>query len=46
MLSSLPEFKKERRFPHPSSKKKLLKSKRESTSLNRLELTGAEVSEE
>ena len=31
MLSSLPELKKERSFPHPSRKKKLLKFKREST---------------
>jgi hypothetical protein len=31
MLSSLPDLQKERGFPHPSRKKKLLKSKREST---------------
>ena len=31
MLSSLPELQKERGFPHPSRKKKLLKFKREST---------------
>jgi hypothetical protein len=31
MLSSLPELQKERGFPHPSRKKKLLKLKREST---------------
>jgi hypothetical protein len=31
MLSSLPNLQKERGFPHPSRKKKLLKFKREST---------------
>jgi hypothetical protein len=31
MSSSLPDLQKERGFPHPSKKKKLLKSKREST---------------
>jgi len=31
MFLSLPELQKERGFPHPSRKKKLLKSKREST---------------
>src|SRR5208337_3330175 len=31
MFSSLPDLQKERGFPHPSRKKKLLKSKREST---------------
>jgi hypothetical protein len=31
MLSSLPDLQKERGFPHPSRKKKLLKLKREST---------------
>jgi hypothetical protein len=31
MLSSLPDLQKERGFPHPSRKKKLLKFKREST---------------
>jgi hypothetical protein len=31
MFSSLPELQKERGFPHPSRKKKLLKFKREST---------------
>jgi hypothetical protein len=31
MFSSLPDLQKERAFPHPSRKKKLLKSKREST---------------
>jgi hypothetical protein len=31
MLSSLPDLQKERGFPHPSRKKKHLKSKREST---------------
>jgi len=31
MFSSLPELQKERGFPHPSRKKKLLKLKREST---------------
>ena len=33
MLSSLPDLQKERGFPHPSRKKKLLKFKRESTRL-------------
>jgi len=33
MSSSLPDLQKERGFPHPSKKKKLLKSKRESTAL-------------
>jgi hypothetical protein len=31
MPSSLPDLQKERGFPHPSRKKKLLKFKREST---------------
>jgi len=31
VLSSLPDLQKERGFPHPSRKKKLLKFKREST---------------
>jgi hypothetical protein len=31
MLSSLPDLQKERGFPHPSRKKKLLQLKREST---------------
>jgi len=31
MFSSLPDLQKERGFPHPSRKKKLLQSKREST---------------
>jgi hypothetical protein len=31
MFLSLPELQKERGFPHPSRKKKLLKLKREST---------------
>jgi hypothetical protein len=31
MLSSLPDLQKERGFPHPSRKNKLLKFKREST---------------
>jgi hypothetical protein len=35
MLSSLPNLQKERGFPHPSRKKKLLKFKRESTPLGR-----------
>jgi hypothetical protein len=34
MSSSLPDLQKERGFPHPSKKKKLLKSKRESTLAN------------
>ena len=35
MFSSLPDLQKERGFPHPSRKKKLLKLKRESTYLGR-----------
>jgi hypothetical protein len=35
MFSSLPDLQKERGFPHPSRKKKLLQSKRESTSDDR-----------
>jgi hypothetical protein len=35
MFSSLPDLQKERGFPHPSRKKKLLQSKRESTPLQR-----------
>ena len=36
MFLSLPELQKERGFPHPSRKKKLLKLKRESTRLVKL----------
>ena len=35
MPSSLPDLQKERGFPHPSRKKKLLKLKRESTRFQR-----------
>jgi hypothetical protein len=38
MFSSLPDLQKERGFPHPSRKKKLLQSKRESTLLKKLVL--------
>ena len=44
MLSSLPNLQKERGFPHPSRKKKLLKFKRESTRCGQIPPSGRHIS--